>query len=163
MPEMHERGKSDGPVVPAIPPDKAARAAAEAGEERGPAKGNTAGETRPGRSAGSGVPSELGRVREVAVRDKEARFTALLHHVRLYRLRDAYWAISPKAAPGADGMTWDGYGQDLEANLRGLHERVQQGSYRAVPSRRAHVSNIGGRPPPLRVAPDVSYWRPRNP
>ncbi len=152
MPEMHERGKSDGPVVPAIPPDKAARAAAEAGEERGPAKGNTAGETRPGRSAGSGVPSELGRVREVAVRDKEARFTALLHHVSLYRLRDAYWAISPKAAPGVDGMTWDACGQDLEANLRGLHERVQQGSYRAVPSRRAYIPKADGRLRPLGIA-----------
>lgn len=99
---MHEHGKSDRSVVPANPPNKAT--AAEAGEERERAKGNTASETRLGRSAGQGVPSELGRVREVAVRDKEARFTALLHHVSLYRLRDAYWAISPKAAPGADGV-----------------------------------------------------------
>jgi hypothetical protein len=35
---MNERGKSDGPVVPANPPNKAA--AAEAGEERGLAKGS---------------------------------------------------------------------------------------------------------------------------
>jgi RNA-directed DNA polymerase len=62
---MHERGKSDGPVVPANLPNKAA--AAEAGEERGLAKGNTAGETRPGRSAGSGVSNELESVRQVAV------------------------------------------------------------------------------------------------
>ena len=47
---MNGHGQSDGPVVPANPPNKAA--AAEAGEERGPAKGNAAGETRPGRSAG---------------------------------------------------------------------------------------------------------------
>src|SRR6266571_4099177 len=112
---MNGHGQSDGSVVPAIPPNKAA--AAEAGEERGLAKGNTAGETRPGRSAGSGVSSELGRVREVAQRDKDARFTALLHHVSLSRLRWAYWAVNPKAAPGADGVTWAAYGQDLEANL----------------------------------------------
>jgi hypothetical protein len=52
-----------------------------------------AGETRPGRSAGQGVSRDLDRVRQVAVRDKEARFTALLHHVGLDRLRVAYWAI----------------------------------------------------------------------
>jgi RNA-directed DNA polymerase len=147
---MHERGKSDGPVVPANLPNKAA--AAEAGEERGPAKGNTGGETRPGRSAGPGVSSELDRVREVAVRDKEARFTALLHHVTLSRLRWAYWAISPKAAPGVDGVTWHQYGQDLEANLQGLHHRVQQGSYRAVPSRRAYIPKADGRLRPLGIA-----------
>src|SRR5712691_6085063 len=96
---MNEHGKSDRFVVPANSPNKgsAAEAAAEAGEERERAKGNTDGETRPGRSAGPGVSSGLDRVREVAVRDKEARFTALLHHVTVSRLRWAYWAISPKA------------------------------------------------------------------
>ena len=96
---MNGSGQSDRFVVPANPPNKAA--AAEAGEERERAKGNTAGETGPGRSAGSGVSSDLGRVREVAQRDKEVRFTALLHHVSLERLVMAYRDLSPKAAPGA--------------------------------------------------------------
>ena len=90
---MNGRGQPDRSVVPANPPNKAA--AAEAGEERERAKGNTDGRTRPGRSAGPGVPSALDRVRQVAVRDKEARFTALLHHVSLARLCGAYWAIRP--------------------------------------------------------------------
>ena len=33
-----------------------------------------------------------------------------LHHVDLARLRAAYWAIRPQAAPGIDGVTWDAYG-----------------------------------------------------
>ena len=123
-----------------------------AGEERKRAKGNTDGETRPGRSAGPGVPGELDRVREVAVRDKEARFTALLHHVTISRLRWAYWAISSKAAPGTDGVTWGAYGLDLEANLRDLHERVRQGRYRASPSRRACIPKADGRLRPLGIA-----------
>src|ERR1017187_1278930 len=113
---MHERGKSDGPVVPANLPDKAARAGAEAGEERGPARGNTAGETRPGRSAGSGVSSGLDRVREVARRDKDARFTALLHHVSLNRLCLAFDEVNPKAARGVDGVSWAEYEQDPGAS-----------------------------------------------
>ena len=147
---MNGHGQSDGPVVPANLPNKAA--AAEAGEERGPAMGNTAGETRPGRSAGSGVSSELDRVRQVAQRDKDARFTALLHHVSLERLVMAYWDLSPKAAPGVDGVTWDAYGQDLVANLRDLHERVRQGRYRASPSRRAYIPKADGRQRPLGIA-----------
>jgi len=147
---MNERGKSDRFVVPANLPNKAT--AAEVGEERERAKGNTDGETRPGHSAGSGVSSELGRVREVARQDKDARFTALLHHVSLGRLRAAYWAIRPQAAPGVDGVTWADYGQDLEDNLQGLHERVQSGRYRARPSRRAYVPKMDGRLRPLGIA-----------
>src|SRR5665213_2414933 len=99
---MHERGKSDSPVVPAKPPNKALATAsvAEVVEERGLAKGNTEGPTRPGHSAGYDVSSGLDRVREVARRDKDARFTALLHHVDLNRLWKAYVAIRPQAAPG---------------------------------------------------------------
>src|SRR5689334_7829946 len=129
---MNGPGQSDRFVVPANPPNKAAEA--EAGEERERAMGNTAGETRPGRSAGSVVSSELGRVRQVAHRDKEARFTALLHHVSLERLVMAYRDLSPKAAPGVDGVTWEAYGQDLAANLRDLHARVQRGRCRALPA-----------------------------
>src|SRR5260221_1235978 len=157
---MNEHGKSDRSVVPANSPNKAA--AAEAGEERERAKGNTDGETRPGRSAGPGVSSELDRVREVAVRDKEARFTALLHHVTVSRLRWAYWAISPKAAPGTDGVTWAAWGQDLEANLRDLHERVQAGRYRAVPSRRGYIPKGDGRRPPPRSPPPEDKKGPRG-
>ena len=147
---MNGHGKSDRSVVPAIPPNKAP--AAEAGEERERAKGNTAGETRPGRSAGPGVSSELDRVREVAQRDKEARFTALLHHVSLSRLRWACWEINPKAAPGVDGVTWASYGLDLEARLQDLHERVRAGRYRASPSRRVYIPKADGRLRPLGIA-----------
>jgi group II intron reverse transcriptase/maturase len=147
---MHERGKSDRPVVPANLPNKAA--AAEVGEERGRAKGNTAGKTHPGHSAGQGASSALGRVREVARRDKGARFTALVHHVSVSRLRAAYWAISPKAAPGVDGVTWRDYGRNLEARLADLHERVASGRYRATPSRRAYIPKADGRLRPLGIA-----------
>ena len=149
---MAERGKSDGPVVPAKPPNKAARVVAEVVEERGPAKGNTASSTHPGRSAGHGAPSGLERVREVARRDKEARFTALLHHVTVDRLRAAYRAIRPQAAAGVDGVTWEVYGRDLEANLQDLHRRLHAGSYRARPSRRSYIPKADGRLRPLGIA-----------
>jgi RNA-directed DNA polymerase len=147
---MHERGKSDSPVVPAKPPNKAE--AAEVVEERGLAEGNTTDPTRPGRSAGPGVPNGLDRVREVARRDKDARFTALLHHVDFARLWAAYEAIRPQAAPGVDGVTWSVYGQDLVANLRDLHARVHSGAYRASPSRRAYIPKADGRQRPLGIA-----------
>jgi group II intron reverse transcriptase/maturase len=133
-------------------PNKAACAVAEVVEERGPAKGNTASSTHPGRSAGPGAPRGLERVREVAQRDKEARFTALLHHVTVGRLRAAYRAIRPQAAAGVDGVTWEVYGRDLEANLQDLHRRLHAGSYRARPSRRSYIPKADGRLRPLGIA-----------
>ena len=147
---MNGYGQSDGPVVPANLPNKAA--AAEVGEERGPAKGNTDGKTHPGHGAGLGVSHALDRVRQAARRDKEARFTALLHHVTVDRLRSAYRAISPKAASGVDGVTWAAWGQDLESNLLDLHGRVMRGAYRASPSRRAYIPKADGRLRPLGIA-----------
>jgi RNA-directed DNA polymerase len=149
---MNDRGKSDGPVVPAKPLNKPALAGAEVVEGRGPAKGSTASESRPGRSAGGGVSSDLDRVRQLARKDKDVRFTALLHHVSVDRLREAYRAISPNAAAGVDGVTWRDYGSDLEANLRDLHARVHRGAYRARPTRRVFIPKPDGRLRPLGVA-----------
>jgi retron-type reverse transcriptase len=91
-------------------------------------------------------------VREVARRDKEARFTALLHHVSVDRLRAAFWAIRPGAAPGVDGVTWAAYRQELEGNLRDLHARLHAGRYRVKPSRRVYIPKADGRLRPLGIA-----------
>jgi retron-type reverse transcriptase len=151
---MNEDGKSDDRVVPVKPSNKgpAAAGTAEMVEGRRSAKGNTAGKPPPGRRAGTGASNALDRVREAARRDKGTRFTALLHHVDLARLRRAYWAIRPQAAPGVDGVTWTEYGQDLEVNLQDLHARVQSGKYRAKPSRRVDIPKADGRQRPLGIA-----------
>src|SRR5207244_12075534 len=105
---MNEDGKSYSPVVPAKPPNKAAGAAAEVVEERGLAKGNTASKTRSGLRAGIRVPHALDRVRQVAKRDKEMKFTALLHHITVESLQQAYLGLRPQAAPGVDGTRLTG-------------------------------------------------------
>ncbi len=97
---MNERRESDGCVVPQKLPNNLGRPGAEVVEGRRPAKGNAASETRPGRGAGLGVSSDLERVRQVARRDKQARFTALLHHVSVDRLREAYRAFARMRLPG---------------------------------------------------------------
>ena len=149
---MDEHGKSDGPVLPAKPPNNPGQPGAEGVEGRGLPEGNTARETRPGRGAGQGVSNDLDRVRRVARKDRDVRFTALLHHVSVDRLREAYRAIRPGAAAGVDGVTWRDYGQDLEENLRDLHARVHRGAYRARPTRRVFIAKPDGRLRPLGVA-----------
>ena len=122
--------------------------------------GNTDGETRPGRSAGPGVSNGLDRVREVARGNREARFTALLHHVSYLRLSLAFDALKKDAAPGVDGVTWREYDGNWQESLLALHSRVQSGKYRAVPSRRVYIPKADGRLRPLGIATDDSYCPP---
>jgi group II intron reverse transcriptase/maturase len=91
-------------------------------------------------------------VREAARKDKKQRFTALLHHVSIDLLRESYYSLKKKAAPGVDGMTWAEYGEDLEARLSDLHGRIQRGAYRAQPSRRTWIDKSDGRKRPLGIA-----------
>jgi len=116
---MHDRGKSDDLVVPAKLPNNAQGGAAEVVEGSGSAEGNAASETRSGRSAGPSALSDLDRVRRVAQKDKDARFTALLHHVEVDRLRAAYWAIRPRiSVSSSPALTIDGWRGSLSTGSR---------------------------------------------
>lgn len=150
---MNDHRESDSRVVPAKLANKAEESAAELVEGRRLDKGNADQQNaRRTQSRDVSASSALDRVRQFAVMDRDARFTALLHHVDVDRLRGAYRALSPKAAAGVDGVTWESYGQDLEANLRDLHARVQRGAYRAKPSRRVFIPKTDGRLRPLGIA-----------
>jgi group II intron reverse transcriptase/maturase len=92
------------------------------------------------------------RIRRAAKTDKGRRFTALLHHVYdITALREAYFGLKRDAAPGVDGETWRGYGEQLEQRLEDLRGRLQRGAYRAKPVRRVHIPKSDGRRRPLGV------------
>ena len=150
---MNEDGRSDGLTVPTKQPNKVPRGAAEAVEGRSPTEGNVVQQnTSRTQRRTNDVPSALDRVRQVARRDRKARFTALLHHVTIDRLRSAFEALQRGAAAGIDGVTWKQYQQDLEANLQDLHARLHRGAYRAKPSRRVFIPKADGRQRPLGIA-----------
>ena len=67
-----------------------------------------------------------------------------MHHVYdIARLRAAYLTIKKDAAAGVDGETWEHYGENLEANLQDLSQRLQRGAYRARPVRRVYIPKVG--------------------
>jgi group II intron reverse transcriptase/maturase len=98
------------------------------------------------------VSQGLAGVRKAAKERKGMRFTALLHHLTVGLLREGFYALKRRAAPGVDGVTWDEYESGLEGRLADLHSRVHRGAYRAQPSRRVYVPKPDGRQRPLGVA-----------
>ena len=98
------------------------------------------------------VSQALRRVRQAAKQRRKERFTALFHHLNPEMLRTAFFALKREAAPGVDGMTWQGYEADLDRKIDDLRDRVHRGAYRAQPSRRRYIPKPDGRQRPLAVA-----------
>jgi RNA-directed DNA polymerase len=148
----HGQEKSDLSEVATKRANNPGPPGAESVEPREGTEGNT-GEQRTRRTLSRvSVSPGLERVREVAKQDKKERFTALLHHVTLDLLKEAFFWLKRQAAPGVDGQTWQGYKENLGANLIALHSRIHQGTYRALPSRRRYIPKSDGRQRPLGIA-----------
>ena len=116
-------GKSDRLTVPGKSPNNAGQSVAEGMEGNGLAKGNLPQQNASRTPSRKDAPSALEQVRQAAGKDKQLRFTALLHHIyNLEALRMAYFSLKKEAAPGVDGETWRHYGEALEKNLLDLSE-----------------------------------------
>jgi RNA-directed DNA polymerase len=94
----------------------------------------------------------LDRIRRAARRDKNLRFTNLMHHITVDMLRASYYALKRNAAAGVDDVTWHEYGEQLEDRLPDLQERVQSGKYCAKPSKRIWLPKPDGRQRPIGIA-----------
>jgi RNA-directed DNA polymerase len=149
---MHGSEESDSVVVAVKPTNKAERSAAEPVEPRTGTKGNAGQQSTRRAQDRESVSQALERVRQAARQRKKERFTSLLHHVDRAMLRTAFYAMKRDAAPGVDGVTWETYEQDLDRRIETLHEQVQAGTYRALPSRRSYIPKEDGSKRPLAVA-----------
>jgi RNA-directed DNA polymerase len=151
-PMMNGREKSDSAILAMKPANNVGKPAAEWVERRAGTKGNTGQpHTRRAQNRAS-VTQGLERVRHAARQRKKERFTSLLHHVTIDRLRESFFALKRNAAPGVDGMTWRYYEAGLEEHLQRLHAQVQSGAYRALPVRRQYMPKPDGKQRPLGIA-----------
>ena len=150
--DMHVVEKSHCAVVPVNQPNKGANAPAEVGEGRAQMQENTAQPSMHLTQSGKRMSQGLDGVRKAARARRQERFTSLLHHLSVDLLRDSFYALQRKAAPGVDGVTWQEYETGLEDRLVDLHDRVHRGAYRAQPSRRVYIPKADGRQRPLGIA-----------
>ena len=97
------------------------------------------------------VSNGLHRVREIAKRDKDVKFTSLMHHINLKLLFDSFHLLNKKSAPGLDDVVWADYNEHLVKNLQDLHARIQSGSYKAFPGRRVYIPKSDGSRRPLGI------------
>jgi group II intron reverse transcriptase/maturase len=134
------------------PANKAEQSGAEPVEPRTGTKGNADQQSTRLTQSRTSVTQALERIRKVARERKKERFTALFHHINTELLEEAFYELAQNAAPGVDRLTWKDYEANLEQNIEDLHDRVQRGAYRALPSRRVYIPKPDGRQRPLAVA-----------
>lgn len=154
---MNGCGKSDRRIVPEKSANKDAAQSASAEhmhlhpevqlmEERRLAKGNGHEQNRLRTQCRERLQKELVQIRQTAEKDKEAKFTALWHHVYdIDRLRETYYGLKRNSAKGVDGLTWELYGETLEENLLYLSDRLKRGAYHAKPVRRVYIPKADGK------------------
>jgi RNA-directed DNA polymerase len=133
-------------------PNISGQTLAEFVEKSPSAKGNLVQATVTSTQGLESASSGLDRVREAAKRDKNLRFTNLLHHIDTERLHGAYRALNHKASVGVDGVTWREYGEGLNKRLSILHDQIHSGRYRARASKRIWIPKSDGRQRPIGIA-----------
>jgi retron-type reverse transcriptase len=149
---MNGAKKSDSLIVPAKPANKAGHPAAELVEGSSGTKRNAKLQSTVRTQSREAVSQAQDRIRGAVTRGKKEKLTALLHHITVDVLRQAFFTLKKRAAPGVDGVTWVDYAADLDRNLTDLHARVHRGAYRALPSRRRYIPKADGTQRPLGIA-----------
>jgi group II intron reverse transcriptase/maturase len=150
--------KSDRPVVPKKPANKGRlhHQTAELVEERGLAEGKAV-QGNPPRTQGRRIGGKTGlarigaQARRQAETGEKTTFTNLFNHLRVDLLREVFYRLKRKAAPGVDGQTWEDYAEGLEDRLVALQDRLHRGAYRPPPVRRQYIPKADGRMRPLGI------------
>lgn len=95
---------------------------------------------------------KLTKVMELARRNPGLRLRSLAHVLDEHVLTWSFHQLRKDAAVGVDGVTKEEYGRNLEANIRGLHERMKATRYRHQPIRRVHIPKANGTLRPLGIS-----------
>ena len=104
------------------------------------------------------VSTKLQRIAEQASRYPELVFTSLMHYIDKEFLFEAYRRTRKDGAPGVDGVTAQEYAQNLEENLKDLHERMRSGRYKAPPVKRAWIEKEDKSRRPIAIPMVIPYY-----
>lgn len=143
--------ESDGVIVPKKSANKGMAIPAESMEESTPTKRNPEKEAAHRTQKRESASNGLDRVRQRAEADKTIRFSNLFSLLKVDLLRESFYELKRKAAPGLDGVTWYEYERTLEDKLPELERELHVGSYRAIPAKRGYITKDDGRQRPLGI------------
>ena len=96
-------------------------------------------------------PTFLRAIADKAQQDRNHRFGDLYRHLDVESLRASFSLLRKNAASGVDGVSFQAYEKNLEANLADLQERLKSKAYRARLVRRKYIPKGNGKLRPLGI------------
>lgn len=89
------------------------------------------------------METKLKRITELAKLNDEMMFTSLAHLLNEEHLKQCHHELPSGKATGSKGVTKEGYGNNLDENIKGLVERLKKKAYRPVPVKRTYINKPG--------------------
>ncbi len=134
--------------------DRSVRSSQEQGHGPDPGQGTDtttqpAQETSAVRTTDARWPTSLRAIAKKAVQDKTHRFGGLYRLLNEESLRACFYQLRKAAAPGVDGVRFEDYEQNRDANLADLAQRLKHKQYRARLVRRKYIPKGPGKLRPL--------------
>lgn len=105
----------------------------------------------PDTEPGSRLLTKLNRLSEIARGNPATQFTSLAHLLDVECLKASYGDLNPRAAEGVDHVSYRAYGENLDANIAGLVDRLKNKKYRATDIRRVRIPKPEGGKRPLGI------------
>jgi RNA-directed DNA polymerase len=95
------------------------------------------------------MQTSLPAIAQAARRDKTRRFRGLYSMLNRANFEVAYRALRKDASAGEDGVTYREYGENLNAHLADLEERLKEKRYRAKLVKRVFIPKSNGKLRPI--------------
>lgn len=111
----------------------------------------SAQETGAVRTTDTSWRTSLRAIAKKAEAEPTHRFGGLYRLLNEANLRECFLRLRKAAAPGVDGVSYEDYAKDLDANLRNLVWRLKHKSYHARPVRRKYIPKGDGKLRPLGI------------
>lgn len=93
----------------------------------------------------------LDRINSVAIRNRNAVFNNLVHHINEDNLIQAFRGLDGSKASGIDHVTKSEYARNLRANIEALADQIRRGGWRPRPTREVMIPKPSGGMRPLAI------------
>lgn len=133
------RDEFQGVRCPIVPMKTGNAAGGKGTRSNRPYTGHTQTDAEPSKR----VTTKRERMSQLSVENPEMVFRQLMHHFSEKNLRQWYNELSGRAAQGTDGINKVDYGIHLQENLKILHGKLKQMSYRPSPVRQVWIPKEG--------------------